>query len=415
MMENQEQNSQSEDTNPKNIEITPLAQPYRAVIATPKAVLQESFDRFWTQHGSEVVKASGYKGKKLKGGRIDTIKARKSLENSYGISKLYEHPISIWAHEQIDEQYFSLKEKVMLTTHSNLDNWETDEPVVTIVFYFWPKLHYVEDLNFEITRNVPRDPEKALEGRFKDLQHQHKYYEETETDELTEEMEVLLDITASIEDEAYAQATIQKNWLRIKDLRSKELAGSLLEHKKGDLYETSFPDPFKVYEEDGEPKIVTAQVKIHDARHVRFYDLDDPKLYELAKFETKEQFVEKFHQEYNEYMDNAERHLAFDEIMNQLTMKGKLEPIPQSWIETNASNFIRRHVDSVGGDQQKAMKAVGATSEDHYMDMGRSQILKDTVNRMAVRAYAAMYDLSDDPVEVANHILSQVKWVEKSE
>ena len=413
-MENPELNSKSEDTNPRTTDpvIEPMATQYRAIIPMIKEDLQIIFDEFWEVHGDDIIRTSGYKGRKRKHGKIDMSQARKVLEKSQGVSNIYQSALSSWANKYLDKHYEAIQEKIMFVTESRLDKWDTDEPFIICFFYFWPRLNYFKDLDFNLKRRFPRDAEAALQARLKALQNQFRYYDENPSGEISEDMEVLMDIIASIDGEPYEKGTIRSNWFDMGRLSSPELKAEILKHKVGDLFEVSFDNILKKYAEGETPEKIDAQVKIHDSRIARFYGLDDPELYKLAKFETKEAFIEKFHKEYEAYMDNSEKHVAFDEIMSQLTMGGKLDPIPQSWITTSSILYMKNHIKSMGGDKDKAMKAVGATTDEQYARMINGQIIQDTVNRMAVRAYASIYKLPDNPDIIAAHILSKVTWVE---
>lgn len=414
MLETQEQSLKSEDTSPQTIDVViePMATQYRAIIPMSKEDLQILFDEYWEANGEALVKGSGYKGKKQKGGKVDLKKARRRLEETRGVATLYQSALASWANEYLDKHYESIKEKVMFVTEARLDKWDTDEPFIICFFYFWPVLNYFEELDFNLKRAIPRDPEKALEGRLKDLQNQFKFYTDVASDELTDDMEVLMDIIASIDGVPYTKGTIRSNWFHIERLSSPELREAILAHKMGDLFEVSFKNTLEKPEEGSEPKQIDAQVKIYDARIVNLYDQDDPELYKAAKFESKEDFIEKFHKEYDAYMKNTETRIAFDEIMGQLVMGGKLEPIPQVWIQGNAVNFMQRHIESKGGDKAKAQKSVRANSDFEYKRIIEGQVIQDTINRMAVRYYAAKYNIPDDPEVVSNHIWTQVNWVE---
>lgn len=424
-MENQEQNSKSEDIQKttevvyegketaRQIVVEALATPYRALIPVTQEDLRPKFDEFWKEYGHLIADKYGYKGKKGKGGQIDLQKAQTSLETSVGHSKLYDQVIASWATDAINEQYKSLNDQVLYVSNVKIDGWESDDAYVVAFFYFWPKLTFKGGIDFEVKRQVPRDLDKAIEGRLKDLQNQYKEYTPV-TEDLTEEMEVLVDIIASLNNEPYQEGTVRKQWFQIKEIISGELKLEIIKHKVGDLFEVEFVNPFKPITEGEEPEILTAAVKIYDARLGRLREQDDIELYKAANFESKEAFIEKFTQEYNDYMDRAEQQLAFDHVMDQLTMQGSLEAIPQAWINLNTDHFVSNHIKQAG-DIQKAMKMVGAPTQNKYKQMFEGKVLKDTINRMAVQAYANRYGLELEPKLIMDHIMTQVEWVDLSE
>ena len=391
--------------------VEPMATPYRAIIHLDKTEIQKELDDFWKEYGEILVKNSNYKGKKSKGGKVDLKKARQVMESTQGLSTLYGPPLANWANTYIDKNYQDLSEKVLYVNRVKLEKWDSEEPYLIAWFYFWPKLNFFDKLDFKIKRQIPRDLDKAIEGRLKDLQNQNKVYKTIDHDDWTDQMEVNLDIITSLNGEPYEEGTLRKKWLKLENIVSQPLRDAIHKHKLGDLFETSFENPFKTPKEGEEPEIIDATVKIYGVRLGEVLDLEDPKLYESAKVESKEEFIEKFTQEYNKYMDDSERQYAFDEIMNQLTMNGKLEAIPQNWIDLNTENFMKMHIKQMG-DLQKAKKAVGASNDQNYRQMVESQVIKDTVSRMAVRAYSAMYNVPEDPEVVSYHINSQVEWID---
>jgi FKBP-type peptidyl-prolyl cis-trans isomerase (trigger factor) len=412
MTENQEQNLKSVDTQEKpSIVVEPLATPYRAIFPADKEMLQKAFDVFWETHGDLIIQQSGYKGKKRKGGKVNKFKARKSLEASYGISKMYQTPIAACVEEVLNGYYADDSKKVLFLSNVQLQNWESEEPFVVSIFHFWPKLHFDQNLHRSLERQIPRDVNKALEGRLMDLQNKYKSYVFTEDDKLNSEMEVLIDIIASIDGTPYEDGTVRKAWYKVGDMLSTELRDAILAHKKGDLFETTFSNPIPGDKKDIE---IAAHIKIYESRYVKLLPTDSLELYEKEGFESKEAFLEKFTEEYDNYMTNSERHYAFDSIINQITLGGKLDPVPQRWIDLNVQYMMTQHAKHFKGDVQASMEAVGAQSEEQYKNMFESQVLKDTINQMAVACYAQMFDLPDDPEKVADHILENVFWVEPS-
>jgi hypothetical protein len=86
-MENQEQNSLSENTSPE-IAIEEMARPYRAFIPIEGSTLQGLMDEYWDKNAQNLISFTGYKGKKGKGGLVDLDKARKAIEATHGLIQI---------------------------------------------------------------------------------------------------------------------------------------------------------------------------------------------------------------------------------------------------------------------------------------------------------------------------------------
>jgi hypothetical protein len=138
--------------------------------------------------------------------------------------------------------------------------------------------------------------------------------------------------------------------------------------------------------------------------------LDDEELYKKAGFESKQMFQNKFAGEFANYTSQAEKHAAFNHVIEQLVLTSKVEPIPQRWIEMNSENYLRRFYDGHKGDKAKALKSIGANSEEQAKSMIASQIMRETVNELAIHCYADKYGIDKDAEVVAADIVKRMTW-----
>lgn len=412
MTENPEQKSQSEGTetpvNPPSTIIEPLAPPYRVVLYLKYEELRAKLDEYWAEHGEALTQKFKVKTKKEKGGAQPS--ARKLLEKKIRYSKLYGSVLSKIIIDAVDEDIMFLEGLELFNyPPSEEDPW----PQVVSVVYFVPELQMKGTLNWALKRPPLPPEEDEWERRQKEVQRQYRVIEPDESGEgITLDHQVLLDVTASVEGEAYANGTFQGQLLEVGVLSIQELKTALLEHKKGDLFEITF-------ESHGDPEVagkkVDAVVKVHDLKIIRTPEIND----ELAKdagFEDMVDFRKRFHQDYSKYVKNAEQATATDHILGQIMMQSKVPSFPEEWLETNINRMIKEHLTRFNGNLKQGMAAIGAKDEEKFKQAFKGQFYRDYMQQLALRTYCKMYKIEKtDSDEMFASILSQVKWTTNEE
>jgi len=386
------------------LQIDPLSQSYKATVSVSYEELREACDEYWDKNKEALAK--GYKGKKGKGGKLDFKKAKLALEANVGTSKLYRQVFSEKASSAVD----ALADKeIMLITDSAVFNFEPDaEPTVLIIFHYWPELIRNGDLDFDLTRLVPRDFEQAYVERCNDLSLQNPLHPPLENDsEIRPNHRVLMDVITSCEGEPCEDGTVRGQWNQVKDLAVTELIEGICAHKKGDLFEVSFDSP---YDGDSKGKTLDAHVKIHETTEVVYISVDSDELYKIVNCDTREAFKEKFEQEYAAYMDNSEKHQAYNHIMEQVVMSGKIEPPPQQYLNLQVDSAIKRHFEQFKGDKVKALQVVGAKNESELAELFQGNFIQEIVKQMGIKWYAKEYGIDSDAENVASHMLTQITW-----
>ena len=415
MTENLEQSSKSEDIVETKSEeqeevfsLEPMATPYRIIFTPDKEALEEEISKYWEKNGQDLAKATGYKGKKGKGGKIDLKKARKSIEKAFGAKQLYGNILSDFVVDKVLEKYEEEKKRVMYIEDIALDKKDPEKPVILCRFYFWSKLHFDGELDFNVHEHPNWDEEREFQNRCNHIRLNHKIRKPLEEGDLTEETEVVLDLIASCEGVACEAKTFRGQTYKIGALQIPELREELLKHKSGDLFEMSYVSD---QEDDYKGKTVDLQVKILQAFEISYYDIDDDALYKKENFDTKEDFKKTFDEQFSQYLLQAKRSVAFDHVIEQMVLEGSFDNLPQGWIEMRAKFFKDQHLQHFNGDEHRARQALQLEEGKPLERAFEGRVLKEAVNQMAIHAYCDMHDLPVDAEKMADHILEKVTWV----
>ena len=403
-----ENNSELEKTEEETCIVEPLATPYRMIFSLDKDELEKEIVNFWKESGELIVEKTKYKGKKQKGGKTDLKKARQAIEKSYGYTALYGNIFTKFSADKIKEKYEAEKKRCMYIQDFSLDLRDENNPTLLCIFYFWSEMYFTGTLNYDIDQPAHWDEEKEFERRCKQLQQIHKISTETESDSINEDQEVLIDLITSCEGKACDEKGFRGRTLKVGSIIIPELKEALLQHKSGDLFELSYVSTQK---DAFENKTIDAHVKIFKVLDITHMDMDDDALYQKEGFEDKASFKEIFSKQYNEYVMNAKRSLAFDHIVNQLIMEGEFNDIPQGWVAMRSKFFADQHIQSCGGNLEKARKTLGLAEDAPINKAFEGRVFQEALNQMAVHLYCDMWNLEADANAMAAHILSKVNWV----
>jgi FKBP-type peptidyl-prolyl cis-trans isomerase (trigger factor) len=215
-----------------------------------------------------------------------------------------------------------------------------------------------------------------------------------------------MDIVASCEGKADESLSCRLKWFEMPYFRPESLKAEVLNHKRGDLFETTF-----IVEDHAGDKEVKAQVKIHELQTITLPDLDDD-LAKTAKADSLEILKATEKVKFEEYQINADKSTVVDHVITSMLQKSKVPPAPMSWIDTNAKRIMGEHVTSHGGDNAKAANALGCADEAAMLDAFRSQVNRDYIQDLVMRKYAQIFELGSDLSKIFDHMLSKAEWVE---
>jgi len=362
--------------------------------------LKEAFDQHWLQNG-EALSRKYYKGKKGKEGRIDTLKARKAVEKTLGVTRLYSDIIADMIGSAVEE---TTGKRVMFVTDillNDLDN--PDKPTVGIMqYYYWPKLTMPEPLNFELRPSGDWDFDKALNLRCEQLRQSKKTFTITDTIR-GENQRLSMDILTAINGKPSEAHTKRSTWVEVEDLHPPEVKDAVLASKIGELVELSFLD--------GEDEI-NVHIKVYAANDIMLMDLDDEELFISSDCESKADFEVKFAEHFNRMKEQSEQGQCYSDLAMKIMTTSEMENIPNAWLISNTNRFVDRHVDSQGGNIKNAMEALGVQTEDAMRKVFESQVYKETVQQMATMWYSDEFDCHPDNQSVAADMHSRVVWVD---
>ena len=401
-----EPNVQSPNTedDKSGITIEPMPTPYKAFVEFSYKELREAFDDYWTKVGDVIIRNTGYKGRKLKGGKNDMSKAQATLEKSHGVSKLYKGKLMEVMGELIEAES---EKKVMIMTDAALYNFEPEnENIVGVgLYYYWPKLTRDKDtLNFDIV-----DPysgitaEKSFEEHHvPQLVEKHKAFTASEDTVIGTTHRVSLDVITSNEEGPVDQLTWRSQWKEVRDLPT-----GLVEHVIG----RDVGDLFEVDWQAGEEKF-HSHVKVYAIMDTFRPDPTSSELFEKEGFESKEACFAKFKEDFDKRFAQAHSDLAFDDIMTKVVTEAQLDSVPQVWIDMHRKNFTDRHIEQCNGDKHRACQAIGAVDEKDMLAKFEAQVYQQTINQMAINWYAEAFNCLPDNTSISKDLETRVNWVE---
>lgn len=381
----------SEDT----ILIEEMARPYRAFVPITQEALTDLMEGYWAENAQNIIKLTGYKGKKGKGGLVDLEKARKAIESTHGVSKIYREAFSKYALGAVQGD---IGKDILLLTGLSLE-----EGRIIVTFFVYPELIFNGEINYDLTSIITRTVDEEFDARCKDLQYNHREFTSTDGVKPDDQDLVVVDIICNIGDKGYEEGTKRLIKVAVEELPVPEIRQAVKESVKGDLVELTYSLPA------GE--VVSAQVKIHDVQKVSFLSTESDDLYKLEGFEGKEAFRATFESQYHEYCANAEKYQAFEYILNQLIEKSIMEPIPDQYLEMAGHNLITRHSASMGS-KEAAMRSVGAKTESEMIRIMQVEALRSLVQKMAVNKYISIHGLKKDTTypEIVEHMHLHINW-----
>lgn len=407
MQENQEQKSPSEDTiqaeeKPEKkplpeIKTEALAVAYRSIVPFDYNELRELFDEYWEMSGHLIEQRFKFKGRK-KGKNKSSKHGKEYLEKTVGYNKLYGEVLWHLASEKLN--------KPMFFTTLSLEKFDPESTFAVAVYYKYPKLNLMEDIDFNIERKVDYDKEKAWDKRCKELQTQYRTFTPYEGDGcINETQQVLLDLVANCEGKPYPHATSQGKWFDVDNIAITTLKEALLTHKRDDLFEVSF-----VNEED---KQVDIQVKVHGVNGIQIPEIDD----ELAKdagFDDLSTLQVQFYEEYEKYIRGAEESIACDHILTDILTKSEIGPVPNDYIKVNVEQSIKQFIANHNGNKEKAMRSISASSEENMRQLFVGQVHRDLYQKLARDFYATKYGIDkEDTDSILKHMRDSAKWFVK--
>ena len=348
-----------------------------------------------------------YKGKKLSGGTFDMEKAKSSLEETVGLEKLYSTVLAKYVVTAVDEKLMSDKTKTMFINDIRLASFdeEKDNFIVSILF-LWPEMQYEGEIDFNIERKIPRNFQEAFDKRCKDLSTKHRTTSEI-VGTIDAKTNVTFDIKSELEGEIFPNFTFENHNIDAENINPEALKLAIIGNSTGNTFEVEFPNPIKG-DKFGLP--IKSLVTIKEAFSVKYMDITDEQLYKAEGFESLEEFRKMFEEQYNNYMDNSDKHMAYEEIMDGIMQKAYFETIPQAWINNNAQSFMDRHLKSVGGDKNKAMAQLGVKTDAQMIHKFEGEVYKQTINQMALNWYSKKYNVEPNFESVASAIISRVIW-----
>lgn len=374
-----------------------MATPFRSIVYFDYADLRGKFDEYWEMTHHMFEKKFKVKGKKGKGGRIKNSK--EYLERTVGHTKLYGEVLWHEASEKLGDPLFF--------NAISLESFEPGCTYAVCVYYKCPTMKLRGDIDFKLVREISYDKEDAWEKRCKELQYKYRSVAPYVGDECVKEtQQVLLDLVANCEGVPYPNATAQGMWFDVVTIAIKTLKTELLSHKRGDLFEISF--------ENDDKKKVDVQVKIHDIKDIQLPVVDDD-LAKDAGFDDLTTLQNKFYEEYDNYVKNAEESLACDHILTELITKSDIGPVPNEYVRLNVDNSIKDFVDNHRGDKNKAMRSIGAHNEGEMRSLFTGQVHRDLYQKIAMRYYADIYNIDYDTGNILSDMRNRIDWYIKED
>lgn len=362
--------------------------------------LREKFSAHWAEHG-EVLSQKYYKGKKGKGGKVNPNKARKAVENTLGITRIYSGVLSEIIGTMVEEQ---TNKRIMMVTDLVLNDFNNAEKdtVGIMQYYYWPKLILDNPLSFEVKENKNWDVEKAFNARCEQMRQTQRTYEDSDTLK-SEGQRLSMDILTSINGKPSEEHTQRSVWVEVEDLHPPEVKDAVLASEIGALTELNFMD--------GEDE-VNVHVKVYAVNDIIRKDLDDEDLYISSGSESKADFKSKFTAQYDGNKEQSEKGQCYNDLTKLIMTSASMDNIPNAWLTSNVNSFVDRHISSQGGDIKKAMQVLNVDTEAKMRDLFEMQVYKETVQQMATMWYADEFDCPVDPQSIATDMHSRVIWVD---
>ncbi len=416
-MESRELKSKSEDTKtneekgefiPK-VSVEPLAQQHQAIVSISQDELRVVFNKYWELHFQSLINKFNVKLEKKKKGKVDLNAAQKILEKTIGLDKLYKDVIYTVFIEKMDE-FNGKKDSLLFITSVKLSgfNTESDEAVIVGMFYYRPLLELTEDLDFSLKRAPRRDWDELWAAELKRITYKNKILTPCEDDDTAIEagMEVLIDIHASCKGEPEPELSCRLRWFDIDGLQIESFKEGLLGHKKGDLFEMQY-----LMEDEETSKEVIAQVKIHEMSRITLPEMGDALIKkEFSDFDTLSECEAHNKNLYLERMKVNDRNFAAEHILNQIISKVEVPLVPMAWIENTATRAMQDHIKQCGS-AEKAMKAIGVSSESAMLSMFCDESHGSYVRDLASRKYAHTYDLDvQDTETLLDDMYDRIQW-----
>ena len=398
-MENPEQKLPSESINPSipidlggDLLVEPLAVPHRAVFKDLEyAALKKAFDEYWDKNGETLSKVYRVKSRKKKGGAPGDS-ARSMLESNLGVKKLYSDVLVKYAVGKIGD--------VLHISGLELHDFEEGKkPLLMMSFYYLPKMA-IGKIDFEVPYPLEDAKEEEEYADYcKYMQEKHRVLASYEGEVLSEDHNIQLDVTASIDGKPHPSESMQSWWVEPKIHPNKLLMKAVLEHKKGDLFEAEW-----LYE----GKVVKAHVKVLDVQTITYPELND----EFAKdleFDNLEAMKAKFLADYRKHIQDAEDSAMVSGVLNSVILNAAIPPIPAEWVSAKVEAIVKEYSDKMGG-MKKVLQALHMPNEKVFLSNCAGQVQGELIQKMAVKAYVEYFGLSGDEESTKKHMRENVKW-----
>lgn len=384
------------------VTISQMAPLYRVEIQIPNKKLKSYFDGYWEKNEHKIIEKLNIKGKKSKGGKQKN--ARKIAEDKIKPEILYmPTAVDILKDYLVDVLFI---DQVEIADY-NKDKLEENARVLGLV-YFTPELHHDGDIDMAVEKDkllVPEE-EKEWEARKKELRLRYKIFREY-TGELNPDLQVLLDVMSNCDGKPSAEFSYQDKWQNIKYL-PEDLKKAILDHKIGDVFECTY----KMKLGKQEAKEVSSTVKIHKAREIILPDLDN----ELAKKEgvsSLDELKVKFLESYHEHVDDQNKTIISDNIVNNLLLDSTFDPFPMPWISENVRATIEANKEQFQCDEKGLCQIFGAEDLNQLEDKFKGELYRKHLVKVALNYYAKEFDLdSENMEEIVEHMVENVELVE---
>lgn len=378
-----------------------MAPLYRVVINIPNKELRSRFDAYWAKNGDDISKKLNVKGRKGKGGKQSS--AQKIAESAVNPRILY-----LGAMPDLLNEYFK---DILFIESLEIYQFEDDKPEedaqVLALLYFYPEIHRDGPINMKLDKSnkVEIEEEKEWENRQREIKAKNIEYKPVEGD-LTADHECMMDLLASVDGKPEEAMSFRKQWRGLKYL-PKGLQDEIIKHKVGDLFEYDFVM--------GEVKTVHYMIKLYDAREGVLPEVTE----ELAKkegFDSIEKMKENFLLRYNNYVETQMKQVVAENIIHGIMMSSTFDPFPLIWVKENIARAIEHYKDRVKGDEAKLLAMFGAKDMSQVEDNLKSELYRDTLQRMALKYYAKEFKVgTEEPNAIIDHMLANVEWIEKVE
>lgn len=380
------------------LSIGPLSTPYRAVFEDLSYDdFKLKFDKYWDENKVNII--NKFKAKiRNKKSKLQ----RQVVENTIGIKKLYTDIFIDWINDKIDNILFI--EELSIFGFENKLNGER-KPIIMIVFYYTPEITIDKDIDFKLKNNRKGISEEKQLDNYLNITLMNKYRIETnhKGDIIDDCCKVQVDIISKVDGDLVEGLTKYKEWIDLTNFPNIKLREEIINHKKNDIFDVEW--------ETSNNKLVKAQITIHDIKSIKFPDIDDA-LARREGFNDLELLKENFLKDYRKIIKNNNEELAKGHIINQVFREYEIPPFPERWLQILAKDSMNAFIKDNNKNLKAVMQSVGAKDKDELLKMFKSQIHRDFVQKMIIRAYIKKFNLENDEKNFLQHVMNNIEWIE---